>query len=79
MLLVFKLSTIYLEPLGKPDMILTKIIKELLPSTWNNLLNRGFNFLLILVASPSSKRSDARTKKGKIEGNSLVLKVNKNT
>lgn len=56
-------------------MILTRIIKELLPSTWNNLLKIGFNLLLILVAIPNSKRRDARTKKGNIEGNSLVLKI----
>ena len=56
-------------------MILTRIIKELLPSTWNNLLKIGFNLLLILVAIPSSNNNDARTKKGNIEGNNLVLNI----
>ena len=35
----------------------------------------GVNLLLILVAIPNSKRRDARTKKGNIEGNNLVLKI----
>ena len=44
-----------------------------MPSIWNNLLKRGFNLLLIFVAIPNSKESEARIKNGNMEGNNFVL------